>query len=171
MTEEKGQAVSHPQLGFIFLVCWEVYKLGVIDYKLQNLMAWMVNKWVHMTDWPRQKGIEPLFVMFVIVLNELIKQCLNHTVLCPVCLREPNRLTKQLNSGYSSQGKNRFGVPRNQGLGFFCLVGWWGFFIWEGNLVPVIRTNWGRILRSHSYVTFCFTSNICTLHSRLRAKY
>lgn len=54
-------------------------------------MAWMVNKWIHMIDWPGQKGIEPLFVVFVIVLNELMKQSLNHRVHCPISLREPNR--------------------------------------------------------------------------------
>lgn len=35
-------------------------------------MDWMVNKWIHTTDWPRQKETETLFVVFVIVLNELI---------------------------------------------------------------------------------------------------
>lgn len=60
--------------------------------------------------------------MFVIVLIALRKQSLKHRVHCPVSLREPNRLTQQLNSGYSRQGKNRFGVPRKQGLAFFWLV-------------------------------------------------
>lgn len=121
-------------------------------------------------NWPRQKGLEPLFVMFVIVLIELRKQNSKHRVHCPVSLREPNRLTQQLNSGYSRQGKNRFWVPRKQGLGifFFRLV---VFLIWEGDLVPVIRKNWVRILMSNSYGTFCFPSKICTIYSRLQDKY
>lgn len=89
------------------------------------------------------KGIEPFFVVFVIVLNELMKQSLNHRVHCPVSLREPNRLTQQLNLGYSRQGKNTFRVPRKQGLGFCRLVGWW-FFSLRGGFGASYTNNLGE---------------------------
>lgn len=67
--------------------------------------------------------------MSVIAPNELMKQSLNHRAHCPVSLREPNRLTQQINSGCSGQGKNRFGVPIKQGLGFFSVCWLVVFFI------------------------------------------
>lgn len=89
------------------------------------------------------KGIEPFFVVFVIVLNELMKQSLNHRVHCPVSLREPNRLTQQLNLGYSRQGKNTFRVPRKQGLGFCRLVGWLVFFFSERGIWCQLHEQFG----------------------------
>lgn len=62
-------------------------------------MAWMVNKWIHMIDWPGQKGIEPLFVVFVIVLNELMKQSLNHKSTLSY-KSERAKQTQQLNTGH-----------------------------------------------------------------------
>lgn len=97
----------------------------------------MVHKWFHVIDWPRQKGIEPLFVMSVTVLNKLMKQSLNHRVHGPVSLRDPNKLTQQLNSGYSRQGKNRFGVPN---LLFQQNKAWVFFVCW---LVVFFNLRWG----------------------------
>lgn len=112
-------------------------------------MAWVVHKWIHMIDWPGQKETELLFVMLIIVPNEFMKQSSNHRVNCPVSLREPNRLTQQLNSGYSGQGKNRFGVPTKQGLGFFLFVGWWFvFFLSE-------RGIWCHLWEQTGWEFFC----------------
>lgn len=90
--------------------------------------------------------------MLIIVPNELMKQSSNHRVNCPVSLREPNRLTQQLNSGYSGQGKNRFGVPTKQGLGFFfcLLVGGLLFFYLRGGSGAIFKNKLGE----NSFVPF-----------------
>lgn len=74
-----------------------------------------------------------------------MKQSLNHRVHCPVSLTEPNRLTQQVNSGYSRQGKRDLEFQENKVWGVFLFFfGWLVYFHLRGGFGASYRNKLGE---------------------------